>query len=1208
MARKRIALKRSTASAAALAAASAPAAATSHTALSAAAVPRRNWYFLEASAGTGKTEKIQTLLLQRILDPRRDVEVTMQKALLVSFTEAAAAELRARIQGTLTHVVGELRASAAGRAAAYRNKDLQAVVVGAAGTDNDKIDRLTAAQAAIDGLTIGTIHSFCKQLLNRYPIDCGKRTGLVIASDLSEIAAEASADAFAELLHTYEAAGQWPLIFSGNSLKDPNPERLAKLAKGVVSSDLPIYPAMPSLQLAGGALTQRYEDIVTWFAHQVRNRVDVRNQALGLISLTDLIRIVDHALSKNASSLASTLQGEWDLIILDEAQDTDAAQWRILQTLAGPSGEFFAVGDPKQSIFSFRGAHYNSLPPLQGPPWQTGPSLTKNYRSDAPLLHSLNVLYGNGALQHFSPVTPEHACRLHNGSVDAANEQSGLYFHVAQPPANGTFKPRHIWAEVAEGILQELDAKLKIGATDAEQTSTLGPGDIAVLVRYNRTAEEIRAALVARGIPVAAASQASVLDSDELREMAAVFAAIDAPYNDRVVAAAAMTRLIGIDNAKLNKMLRDGDASSDRQELVARLAELRERLALNGIAGVVEEIFDEPWIPSMPSARERILGEPDGERAMKNFMDVAVLLLKTFWKRSGTSAPSSTISAWLLKASARAAARELGGDEDDAFSVSLETDSDAVRIMTVHAAKGRQFGSVWLPEACTVLTADKYYDRGQPYRTQPAGEIVLEPQADPDVARPRALLGAIHEELRLLYVAGTRAKHRTHVVLGCFDLPDARKSPRLPLGHLIAKTPPANLDVKPPAFFHRGNDAALNAELVRIQAAAKAIGGRVVIAPLPAAQNGRYKAVLPMGPAIPVDTFSVPSPMRLTSFSSLSKLSKAGGTPAADAHDEETELAGEDIDTAARHKPDDETYEDDFPSDAAGGDDLKGGPGGGTPLAIPRDVLAGGKKQGDLVHKVLEFVLPMTEPVTEAILGSIITATADAEGITDAATLGTKLAAPLHAALSQPLGDPFDTYALVDLAQHGIVTTELPFMIGLELTETEKVDNLHAVFVKHDRGDFKGFAEHLTRLSRTDVRGVFNGLIDLIWRRQDDHRVAIIDYKTNVYPRSAPPALEAYTRAQLANEMASSHYLLQAAIYAAVVDAWMKSIDPDWDYDRHFAGVSFTFLRAMGPHFANEKDNAVFHVTVPHELVHDLAKALRFPGYSAVAATGGASA
>jgi hypothetical protein len=90
----------------------------------------------------------------------------------------------------------------------------------------------------------------------------------------------------------------------------------------------------------------------------------------------------------------------------------------------------------------------------------------------------------------------------------------------------------------------------------------------------------------------------------------------------------------------------------------------------------------------------------------------------------------------------------------------------------------------------------------------------------------------------------------------------------------------------------------------------------------------------------------------------------------------------------------------------------------------------------------------------------------------------------------------------------------------------------------------------------------------------------------------------------LAVEMASSHYLLQSAIYAAVVDAWMRSIDAYWNYDRDFAGVSFTFLRAMGPHFADQNDNAVFHVTVPHPLVCDLAAALRFPGYSTAAAIG----
>jgi exodeoxyribonuclease V beta subunit len=751
-----MARKRSTAVPAALAATSPPAATGGGTSTtSTAAVPLRKWFFLEASAGTGKTEKIQTLLLERLLNPSRDVEETLKKALLVSFTEAAAAELRARIQGTLAHVVRVLRTRLAGTPLPYRNKDLEQIVITAAGTDTDKIERLTSAQAAIDRLTIGTIHSFCKQLLNRFPIDCDKRTGLVIAADLSEIAAEASADAFVQLLHEYESAGMWPLNFPGNSLTAPNPDRLARLAKGVAGSDLPIYPNGAELYLPSGSLTKQYADIVTWFAHQVRKRIDLRNHALGLISLTDLIRIVDKALTKTDSPLASTLLGEWDLIILDEAQDTDAAQWRILQTLAGPAGEFLAVGDPKQSIFSFRGAHYDSLPPLLGPPWQKGPSLTKNYRSDAPLLYSLNELYGNGALRHFSTVTPEHPCRLHDGPVNAAHEQSGLYFHIAKSPTAGSFKTRHTWAGVAEGILQELQAGLKIGATNAEQRP-LGPGDIAVLVRYNQTAEEIRGELVARGIPVAAASQASVLDSDELRELAAVFAAIDAPYDERLVAAAAMTRLVGFDNTRLDQMLRDGDASPDRQTLVKRLADLREMLVLKNIACVVEEIFDERWIPTMVSARERLLGEPDGERAMKNFMDVGALLVKTFWRRSGAAAASTTVSAWLLKASARATARELGRDEDDAFSVSIETDSDAVRIMTVHAAKGRQFGSVWLPEACSPFTGKKYDDRGQPYRTRRAGEIVLEPQANAKSARAQALEDAVHEELRLLYVAGTR--------------------------------------------------------------------------------------------------------------------------------------------------------------------------------------------------------------------------------------------------------------------------------------------------------------------------------------------------------------------------------------------------------------------------------------------------------------------
>jgi exodeoxyribonuclease V beta subunit len=1153
----------------------------------------RRWEFLAASAGTGKTEKIQTLLLERLLAPGVLADDVMRRSLLVSFTEAAAAELRSRIQGTLAHVIDVIR-SGKTKGVAFRNQQLSQVVQHSPLSDTDKVERLMVAQASIDQLTVGTIHSFCKQVINTYPIECNARTGLIISSDLSEVAAEAAADAYAELVRLYDSQGRWvpglgdSVGFGGNTLKQPTAQRLTKLAECVVASELPIYPACPVLLPPAGSLSEDYADILTWFAHEIRTRLKLRTQRLGLISLADLIRIVDEALLQTPSPLAAQLHGKWDLIILDEAQDTDAAQWRILQTIAGTTAEFFAVGDPKQSIFSFRGAHYGSLPPLQpGSPWNSGASLSINYRSDKPLLAGLDCLYGNGALHFFSPVTPAHGCRLHNGTVDPANQRSGLYFHIAPGPPDGSFEVRHTWDAIAEAILQELNEGLSVGATNKEQTP-LGPGDIAVLVRYNRTAEEIRKALVKRGIPVAAASQASVLDSDELRDLAAVFAAIAAPFDNRLVNTAAMTRIIGFNNADLNRMLLQGDASHERKQLVDRLVSLRESLALEGVAEAFEGIIDHPWPPSGLSARERILQEDDGERAMKNLADIGAVLVKTFWRRSDAASSSLGVSAWLLKASARAAARELGGDEDDTFSVSLETDADAVRVMTVHAAKGRQFGCVWLPEACASFsgTGNRYKDLGQPWRIQQRGEIVLEPGADPTVAKPQAILDSIHEELRLLYVAGTRARHRTHMIVGCFDLP--RNLPRLPLGHLIERNQPVDLNVNPPAYLKRGKEKDLVKQLDRMKQAAKANGGVVEIGQLPIAAGNRFTHPSFASPTLPAASLPVPQAMRLSSFSSLSKYAQHGDLQAESLGD--PAFAPDDDERTERVKPQDEPIEDStlanaVPSLAAGG----------TPLAIPRSVLPGGKRYGDFVHNVLEFMLSIPENFTPADAAAIINSVAEVDDIPGTPTIGKKLAEPLLAALKQPLGGPgFGTLSLLDLAHHGSVTTELPFTVSLDVQSPKAYANLHAVFVKYDTGTFKGFGDLVAQLASTDVRGIFTGFIDLVWRSHAEGRVAVVDYKTNVLPQSGEPALEAYSRDHLGAEMASSRYLLQAAIYAAVVDAWMQSVDPMWDYDSQFAGVSFTFLRAMGPHNpAGTIDNAVFQVVVPKGLARDLAAALR---------------
>ena len=831
------------------------------------------------------------------------------------------------------------------------------------------------------------------------------------------------------------------------------------------------------------------------------------------------------------------------------------------------------------------------MPPLQkGGPWQPADThtLTINYRSDSPLLYGLNHLFGNGSLPHWQPVSHKYGCRLHRHAVGTANEQSGLYFHLSPRPATGKHAIDDTFEQVAEGILQELNEKLVVSETDdpGSPQEEFGPKHVAVLVRTNGAAEEMRKALVKRGIPVAAASKASLLDSDELRDLAAVFAAIAEPYKRSRVATAAMTRIVGVDNAQLNGMLKHGDASGDWKALVHFFADLREALTLHALPKVVDKLFDGKWPPSGRTARERILAEPDGERRMKNLLDIGSLMVRTLWRRYGSAEPAAKIAEWLLKASARATARSLVDEEEEnAYGVALETDEDAVRIMTVHVSKGRQFGSVWLPEACWLFYENRFYDKGQPWRMVSGSDIVLtvapSDAAALRTARNSAVQDALEEEKRLLYVASTRARHRTHMIVGCFDGADSTNtSAHQPIGHF--------LDSANPLFKkddHPRLEAALDA--LRVKAAAAKSSGRIVIQRLPAAGNDSYTTNPEAFPADP-PRITVPAAMRLTSFSSLSGLSKCGRYDAKE--DEATlirPLKEEDAETPRKGDDDDDLADHHEPGRPAVAR------GVAKPLPIPSDTLPGGTDNGDFVHQVLEHILPSQVPVDVPALRDVITSLGRSFGLTATSPIPLKLAEPLWMALSQSLGGPcFGDLSLLSLSQHGDITTELPFTIALDFEAVDDATaNLHDLFTAHDSGDFAGFHELVKPLTRTDARGLLNGFMDLVWRSHDDGRIVVIDYKTNLLRLDGNATLEAYTHERLREKLASSYYLLQAALYAAVIYAWMRHLDPTWSFDK-FQGVTFPFLRAMGPHAADTLDNGVYHVTVPETLAKGIADRL----------------
>ena len=195
----------------------------------------------------------------------------------------------------------------------------------------------------------------------------------------------------------------------------------------------------------------------------------------------------------------------------------------------------------------------------------------------------------------------------------------------------------------------------------------------------------------------------------------------------------------------------------------------------------------------------------------------------------------------------------------------------------------------------------------------------------------------------------------------------------------------------------------------------------------------------------------------------------------------------------------------------------------------------------------------------------------------------------MHSA-SRALGGAFANLSLLELATAGDVTVELPFTFALNTFDPSAYQNIQTIFERHSEGDFAGFAEQLTALRNTDVRGLLTGFIDLVWQSPNG-RDSLVDYKTNLFTVNGKAIMEAYSQQHLHEKMIEKSYLLQAAVYAAAVDAWLSVVNPDWDYDRDFGGVTFTFLRAMGEHTEALPGNGVFHVAVPQSLAREIAEA-----------------
>ena len=538
------------------------------------------------------------------------------------------------------------------------------------------------------------------------------------------------------------------------------------------------------VEMLRAAQTRERSSALYYVLRDILARYEAMKNAACLLDFDDLIaRTLALVTRTQASWVLYKLDQGIDHILVDEAQDTSPRQWQIVEKL---SAEFaagagarqgkrtiFAVGDEKQSIFSFQGAAPEEFARMRmryagrahGEARFEDASLLHSFRSAAAIVKAVDCVFSVEA--NYRGLTAGDGG---GGTVHANIRQDlrGLVelWPVVGPdpasPENGEAAPRlaRRIAMLIAGWLSRESAERVIANADPGDDEKPGvprrirPGDVMILVRTrNAFFEAMIRALKHAGVPVAGADRLRVFQHIAVEDLVAAARVALLPEDDLTLATVLKSPLVGLDEDQLLHIAagRRGSlwqALRDKAPLDARIAEALARLEQwRADAAAPPFTFFSALLGSQGGKR-RLLARlgPEAEDAIEEFLNVALA-----WEKQNPA----TLAAFIHSLA----------DDDLQIKRDLEGPGEAVRVMTVHGAKGLEAKIVILPDTCGVPDPRKlsrlHYLGSPPMLAVAAGKA--EDCAVLRAARDAACRAADEEHRRLLYVALTRAEERLYI-------------------------------------------------------------------------------------------------------------------------------------------------------------------------------------------------------------------------------------------------------------------------------------------------------------------------------------------------------------------------------------------------------------------------------------------------------------
>lgn len=682
---------------------------------------------VEASAGTGKTYFLE----HKVVDLLLGAGATIDRIVVVTYTDKATAELRARIRRLLTAMVW-----GAPPTAPTPTDDAWLLDDAARAALRDALDRVDAAP-------ISTIHGFCQRVLADEAFAAGR------AFEQEAVPDEAAlyAGYLAALRERFARPGEDCELLRAFLATGKTTEALFRWVVQLYRFGAPLSETAPA----------PHQALVARVLGEVIARSDRSKRRGGQLDFHDMLRLTARVLATDAG-LAGRIATRLPWALIDEFQDTDPVQWQIARAIwqRPPARGLVIVGDPKQAIYSFRGGDVHTYQEATRALLAAGAAkatLDVNQRSTAPLVTAINrlmskprSLFTGSGIVDAAPVRP-------SGAVTAAWADGRPLAPVALYDVGSSGPAEAVRQALYEACADEIarlvgDPAHRIVGVARGREHVVGAGDIYVLTRTNAESQAVAAAIRERGVPCAFLQAEHLFATTEAADVADLLDAVAHPRDRQRQMRAWMTCFFDVppDQLALAK-----DAPDDHP-LVAHFHDWRGAAARMDYPRLFRSILDDTRVV------ERALATGGGTRTVTNLGHVLEHLYAEV-ERSRCELPElvQRLRAWIADGADR---------PDDSDLQRQETDQHAVQVMTVHRAKGL--------EAWVVFLAG-----GVGFSAKSDDITIVHDGAGNRVAvlRGAELAGGGatgHEDQRLAYVAMTRARARLYLPV----LPVKTKQPK----------------------------------------------------------------------------------------------------------------------------------------------------------------------------------------------------------------------------------------------------------------------------------------------------------------------------------------------------------------------------------------------------------------------------------------------